>query len=226
MNHYNLMSDKDLVCLFQDGEEQAFAELLNRHKDRIYSTIFYLVRETELAEDLFQDAFMRIITKLREKHYNEEGKFIAWAVTLTRNLVMDYFRVNKHMFMVRGNDDYSPFDVMPEGNRNALEQIIHNEKVEKVRRMIDRLSPNQKEVVILRHYAGLSFKEIASTLNININTALGRMHFAVIEMKAMVQSEKTGIKPEKRKAGRKKKERSVVTAEEIAGKEEVNTPET
>src|SRR3954453_11256345 len=100
MNHFQLMTDKDLVCLFQEGEEQAFAELLNRHKDRVFSTIFYLVRDRELAEDLFQDSFVRIITKLREKQYNEEGKFIAWAVKVARNLVMDYFRANKHMRMV------------------------------------------------------------------------------------------------------------------------------
>src|SRR6266566_2320971 len=114
MNHYHLMTDQDLVRLFQEGEEHAFEELLKRHKDRIFSTIFYLVRERELAEDLFQDSFIRIITKLREKQYNEEGKFIAWAVKVARNLVMDYFRANKHMHMVREDEEYSPFDVIPE----------------------------------------------------------------------------------------------------------------
>src|SRR3954463_7301886 len=112
MNHYHLMTDQDLVSLFQNGEELAFAELLKRHKDRIYSTIYYLVRETELAEDLFQDSFIRIITNLRNKNYNEEGKFVAWAVRLAHNLVIDYFRVKKHMRLVREEEEYSPFDVM------------------------------------------------------------------------------------------------------------------
>src|SRR5438045_8619261 len=101
MNHFQSMTDKDLVGLFQQGEQHAFEELLRRHKDRIFSTIFFLVRDRELAEDLFQDSFIRIITKLREKHYNEEGKFIAWAVCVARSLVMDYFRANKYMRMVR-----------------------------------------------------------------------------------------------------------------------------
>jgi RNA polymerase sigma factor (sigma-70 family) len=178
MNHYHLMTDQDLVRLFQNGEEQAFAELLKRHKDRIYSTIYYLVREQELAEDLFQDSFIRIITNLRNKNYNEEGKFIAWAVRLAHNLVIDYFRVKKHMRMVREDEEYSPFDVMPEQSRNAMDEMIYNEKVTMVRNLIERLPEHQREVVILRHYAGLSFKEIADTLKININTALGRMHYA------------------------------------------------
>jgi RNA polymerase sigma factor (sigma-70 family) len=205
MNHYHLMTDQDLVRLFQNGEEQAFAELLKRHKDRIYSTIYYLVREHELAEDLFQDSFIRIITNLRSKNYNEEGKFIAWAVRLAHNLVIDYFRVKKHMRMVREEEEYSPFDVMPEQSRNAMDEMIHNEKVTMVRNLIERLPEHQREVVILRHYAGLSFKEIADTLKININTALGRMHYAVAEMKEMMEGKVIVDKPEARKRGRKPK---------------------
>jgi RNA polymerase sigma factor (sigma-70 family) len=210
MNHYHLMTDKDLVCLFQDGEENAFAELLKRHKDRIFSTIYYLVRERELAEDLFQDSFIRIITNLREKNYNEEGKFIAWAVRVAHNRVIDYFRVQKHMRMVREEEEYSPFDVMPAESRNALEEMIHAEKIMKVRTLIERLPEHQREVVILRHYAGLSFKEISETLKVNINTCLGRMHYAVNEMKEMLNGKTVEEKPEPKKRGPKPKELSLV----------------
>jgi RNA polymerase sigma-70 factor (ECF subfamily) len=214
MNHPHLMTDQDLVCLFQSGEEHAFAELLKRHKDRIYSTIYYLVRDKDLAEDLFQDTFIRIINSLKKKHYNEEGKFLGWAIMVARHIVIDHFRANK-MRMVREAEEYSPFDFMPESGRNAAEEMIHNEKTALVKRLIDRLPEHQREVVVLRHYSGLSFKEIADTLNINLNTALGRMHYAVIEMKRMmtgatevetVSLKRKGRKPNKNIQSRKQKD--------------------
>ena len=104
MNHPHLMTDQDLVSLFQNGEEHAFAELLKRHKDHIYSTIYYLVRDRDVAEDLFQDTFIRIISSLKKKHYNEEGKFLGWAVMVARHIVIDYFRANK-MRMVREEEE-------------------------------------------------------------------------------------------------------------------------
>ena len=186
MHHPHLMTDKDLVHLYQKGNESAFTELLNRHKDKIYSTIYYLVNNRELAEDLFQEVFIKIIIKLKEKKYNEEGKFLPWAVRVAHNLVIDHFRVNNHMRMVHDKENFSHFDVMPEKSRNAAEEMMHNEKIEHIRTIISKLPEHQREVVILRHYGGLSFKEISTTLNININTALGRMHFAVIEMRKMM----------------------------------------
>jgi RNA polymerase sigma factor (sigma-70 family) len=190
MPHYHLMTDQDLVRLFQNGEERAFEELLHRHKNRIFSTIFFLVRDRELAEDLFQDSFIRIINGLRKKHYNEEGKFIAWAAKIARNTVIDYFRTQKKAYMVRENDEYNPFDIIPSIGNNAEEQMMHNEKVTHVKNLIDKLPEKYREVVILRHYAGLSFKEISATLDINLNTCLGRMHHAVMEMKDAISGKK------------------------------------
>jgi len=189
MEHPHLMTDKDLVRSYQKGNESAFTELLNRHKEKIFSTIFYLVHNRELAEDLFQETFIKIITKLKENKYNEEGKFLPWAARVAHNLVIDHFRVNSHMRLVHDKENFSHFDIMPERSRNAAEEMIHNEDIGHVRNVIERLPQHQREVVILRHYGGLSFKEIATTLNININTALGRMHFAIIEMRKMMTGE-------------------------------------
>src|SRR5687767_7042490 len=122
MNHPHLMTDKDLVRLYQNGNDNAFDVLLNRHKEKIFSTIYYLVNNRELAEDLFQDVFIKIITKLREKKYNEEGKFLPWAVRVAHNLVIDYFRVNNHMRMVHDKEDFSYFSVLPDKSRSADEE--------------------------------------------------------------------------------------------------------
>ncbi len=189
MNQAKLMTDQELVHAYQKGNDHAVAELLVRHKDRIFSTIFYLVRNRDLAEDLFQDCFVKIITNLRQKKYAEQGKFLPWATRIAHNLVMDHFRAKKNIRMIRETEDWNPFDVMPETESSAIEKIIENEKITAVRSVIERLPDHHREVVILRHYAGLSFKEIAKILKININTALGRMHYAVIEMRVMIEKE-------------------------------------
>ena len=185
MNHPNLMTDQELVHAYQKGNDDALAELLVRYKERIYSVIFYLVRRRELAEDLFQDCFVKIITNLRRKNYDEQGKFLPWALCIARNIVLDYFRTQKNKVMIRENDDWSPFDIIPERGASPIEKIIEDEKTASVRLMIERLPDHQREVVILRHYGGLSFKEISKLLKININTCVGRMHYAVIEMRKM-----------------------------------------
>src|SRR6187455_2296585 len=185
MNHPHLMTDQELVHAYQKGNDQALAELLIRYKERIYSVIFYLVRRRELAEDLFQDCFVKIITNLRRKNYDEQGKFLPWALCIARNIVLDYFRTQKNKVMIRENDDWSPFDIIPERGASPIEKIIEDEKTASVRLMIERLPDHQREVVILRHYGGLSFKEISKLLKININTCVGRMHYAVIEMRKM-----------------------------------------
>lgn len=185
MNHPHLMTDQELVHAYQKGNDGALAELLVRYKERIYSVIFYLVRRRELAEDLFQDCFVKIITSLRRKNYDEQGKFLPWALCIARNIVLDYFRTQKNKVMIRENDEWSPFDILPERSATPLEKIMEDEKTASVRLMIERLPDHQREVVILRHYGGLSFKEISKLLKININTCVGRMHYAVIEMRKM-----------------------------------------
>jgi len=194
MQHPQLMSDRDLVRSYQKGNEAAITELISRYKQKIFTSIFFLVRKRELAEDLFQDTFIKIITSLRDKRYNEEGKFLPWAIRIAHNLVIDYFRKEQHMPMQRDTEEYSIFDYMPQRSRNAVEAIIHEEKINKVRQLIEELPFEQREVVIMRHYAELSFKEISKILNININTALGRMHYAILKMREMVKEEKMSLR--------------------------------
>lgn len=186
MSKIPLMDDKDLVGLYQKGDQKAITELVHRHKQRIFSTIYFLVKDQELAEDLFQETFIKIITSLRKKHYNEQGKFLPWALRIAHNLVIDHFRKQKLMPLQHDTEEFSMFDILPAQSRNAAEQIVHDEKIRFVRGLLDKLPYEQREVVILRHYAGLSFKEISKMLNININTALGRMHYAVLKMRDMV----------------------------------------
>jgi len=185
MNHPHLMTDQELVHAYQKGNDNALAELLVRYKERIYSVIFYLVRRHELAEDLFQDCFVKIITSLRRKNYDEQGKFLPWALCIARNIVLDYFRTQKNKVMIRETEEWSPFDMIAERSVSPADKMIEDEKVASVRLMIERLPDHQREVVILRHYGGLSFKEISKLLKININTCVGRMHYAVIEMRKM-----------------------------------------
>lgn len=185
MNHPHLMTDQELVHAYQKGNDHALAELLVRYKERIYSVIFYLVRKRELAEDLFQDCFVKIITSLRKKNYDEQGKFLPWALCIARNIVLDYFRTQKNKIMVRETDEWSPFDIIPERDASPVDKMIEDERTAAVRMMIERLPDHQREVVILRHYGGLSFKEISKLLKININTCVGRMHYAVIELRKM-----------------------------------------
>lgn len=194
MTNVHLMDDKELVHLYQKGDQQAITELVNRYKQRIHSTIFFLVKKQELAEDLFQETFIKIITSLRKNHYSEQGKFLPWALRIAHNLVIDHFRKEKLMPLQHDSEEYSVFDFMPASNRNASEQIIYDEKIKFVRGLLEKLPFEQREVVILRHYAGLSFKEISKMLNININTALGRMHYAVLKMREMADKNKNALK--------------------------------
>jgi RNA polymerase sigma factor (sigma-70 family) len=194
MSQLQMMDDKDLVRLYQKGNQQAMSELVDRYKQRIHSTIFFLVRNQELTEDLFQETFIKIITSLRKNQYGEQGKFLPWALRIAHNLVIDHFRKEKLMPLQHDGEDYSVFDFMPSKSRNVVEQIIHDEKIAYVRGLLEKLPFEQREVVILRHYANLSFKEISKMLDININTALGRMHYAVLKMREIVENEKVSLK--------------------------------
>ncbi len=194
MDKPHLMDDKDLVSLYQTGDQSAITELIERYKQRIYTAIFFLVKDRELAEDLFQETFIKIISSLRKGHYNEQGKFLPWALRISHNLVIDHFRKEKLMPLQRDSDEFSVFDVLPHNERNPEERIIQDEKVALVHSLLDRLPSDQREVVILRHYANMSFKDISKMLDININTALGRMHYAILKMREMMGKDQVSIK--------------------------------
>lgn len=180
-------SDKKLVQLYLEGNESAFEVLLNRHKDRIYMQIVMLVRNNELADDIFQETFVKVINTLKAGKYNEEGKFLPWVLRIAHNLSIDHFRRNKKMPKVRSDDDYDVFATIPLEERNVEDDWIRDIIHEDVRKLILELPQEQQEVVMMRHYGGLSFKEIAERSNVSINTSLGRMRYALINMRKIIE---------------------------------------
>lgn len=183
--HQNVL-DNDLVRLFQGGDDNALESLIGRYKDKIYSTIFYLVKDRHLTEDLFQEVFIKIIDKLRSKNYNEEGKFLHWALRISHNLCVDYFRKEKRNQTTSG-DNNNLFDLLELSSDAADTKFVTGQIHEKIRVMLDTLPEEQREVIILRHFADLSFKEIAEITNTSINTALGRMRYGLINLRKMME---------------------------------------
>ncbi len=186
MRTHQFVLDNDLVHLFQNGDDTALEALISRYKEKIFSTIFYLVKDKQLAEDLFQDVFIKIIDKLRTKNYNEEGKFLHWALRISHNLCVDYFRKEKRNQTTSG-DQNNLFDLLELNVDAADTRIVTSQVHEKVRVMLDSLPDEQREVIILRHFADLSFKEIAEITNTSINTSLGRMRYGLINLRKMME---------------------------------------
>lgn len=180
-------TDRQLVEAYSRGNEEAFRELLTRHKSRVFSKIMMYVRDRAAAEDIFQDTFVRAIQALKEGNYNEEGKFSAWVLRIAHNLCIDYFRNRKRMPMSRGTDDYDPFDYIDNGMKNCEEAEINRQVLSDTRRLLNYLPQEQKEIVLMRLYYDMSFKEIAEQLDISINTALGRMRYALINLRKLIE---------------------------------------
>jgi len=187
------LNDRDLVRSYLSGNERAFEELLSRHKSKIYTSIYLFVKEKSLAEDIFQDTFIKIIDTLRKGKYNEEGKFVQWAMRIAYNMCVDHFRRNKRKPTVSPTDEFDIFSVISVTDENAETRIIRSQTHDKVRTLVDQLPPEQREVVILRHYAEMSFKEIASLTRVSINTALGRMRYALINIRKMVEEKEISL---------------------------------
>lgn len=187
------LNDRELVRSYLSGNERAFEELLNRHKNKIYTSIYLFVKERNLAEDIFQDTFIKIIDTLRKGKYNEEGKFVQWAMRIAYNMCVDHFRRNKRKPTVAPTDEFDIFSVLSVSEENAETRIIRSQTHDKVRRLVDQLPPEQREVVILRHYAEMSFKEIAALTRVSINTALGRMRYALINIRKMVEEREISL---------------------------------
>ena len=190
MNSLNNLSEKELVQLYLNGNVHALSTLISRYKDRIYTAIYLLVKDKYMAEDLFQDVFIRIIDTLKAKGYSNEGKFLPWALRIAHNLCVDHFRKIKRTPFITTSDDRDIFEVLNFSEPNAETRLIQSQRHERVRKMIDLLPEDQREVIILRHYADLSFKEIASITNCSTNTALGRMRYGLINMRKMTLEKK------------------------------------
>jgi len=177
--------DKELINLYLAGNQKAFEILLNRHKNKIYTSIYLFVKDHDLAEDIFQEVFIKIIDTLRKGKYNHEGKFLQWAMRISYNLCVDYFRRSKRRTKVSPSETFDIFDVLEVKDDNMETMMIKDQTYTKVRELVDMLPPEQREVVILRHYADMSFKEIAALTRVSINTALGRMRYALINIRKM-----------------------------------------
>jgi len=181
------LSDQQLILLYLDGNEKSFEILLSRHKSRIYTAIYLFVKDQSLAEDIFQEVFIKIINTLRQGRYNHEGKFLQWALRIAHNLCVDYFRRDKRRPRVSPTEEFDIFNVISLSDESPEQTIMRSQSHERVRFLIDQLPMEQREVVILRHYADMSFKEIAQLTRVSINTALGRMRYALINIRRMVE---------------------------------------
>lgn len=180
------LSDQQLITNYLSGDDKAFETLLNRHKSKIYTSIYLFVKDHDQANDIFQEVFIKIIDTLRKGKYNHEGKFLQWAMRIAYNMCVDQFRRSKRRTKVSSTETFDIFDVLESSEPNMEGQMIQHQTHSKVRKLVDALPPEQREVVILRHYADMSFKEIAALTQVSINTALGRMRYALINMRKMI----------------------------------------
>ncbi len=192
----NLQSynDQDLVKLYLTGNENGLQELLRRHKSKIYTSIYLLVKDQYLAEDIFQDAFIKVINTLRSGRYNEEGKFLPWVMRISHNLVIDYFRKEKRSPVITGTDGMDVFNMLHFYDESTEEKMLRDQTHKDLKAMIQLLPDDQKEVLLMRHYADLSFKEIADLTEVSINTALGRMRYALSNLRKMLKTKEMTYK--------------------------------
>lgn len=179
-------SDAVLVSNYINGDENALSILIQRHKQKIYSFIYSKVLDRDTTEDIFQDTFIKVIRTLKRGAYNEEGKFLPWVMRIAHNLVIDYFRKNARMPKFDNSGDFNIFSVLRDGDLNAEKRIIKGQVEEDVRRLIEELPEDQKQVLVMRMYNDMSFKEISERTGVSINTALGRMRYALINMRKII----------------------------------------
>tara|TARA_B000000477_G_scaffold60253_1_gene50641 strand:- start:1230 stop:1814 length:585 start_codon:yes stop_codon:yes gene_type:complete len=179
------LSDQELVKNYINGDNSSFEALLNRHKNRVFAFIMSKIKNKDLSEDIFQDTYVKVVNSLQKGKYNEEGKFLPWVMRIAHNLVIDHFRKQKKMQMIRSNNDFDIFDVIKDSKINADEKLIKDQIFSDLNSLIDKLPSDQKEVLKMRYYEELSFKKIAEYFDISINTALGRMRYALINLRAL-----------------------------------------
>ncbi|MEZ7968001.1 MAG: sigma-70 family RNA polymerase sigma factor [Flavobacteriales bacterium] len=190
---YSKCTDQELVVLYISGKDLAFEQLIARHKNRVYTKIYLMVKDREITEDIFQDCFIKVINTLRKGKYNDEGKFLPWVLRIAHNLVIDYFRKGKKMPTVRSDENYDVFSTIKHDDLHIEDQIVKDQIMGDVKKLIKELPQEQKEVVLMRIYYKMSFKEISVTLDISINTALGRMRYALINLRKIVDEKNINL---------------------------------
>ena len=186
----NVISDSILVREYIQGKESSLEILIKRHQQRLYRFIYSKVQDRDVTEDLFQDTFIKVVRTLKKGNYNEEGKFLPWVMRIAHNLVIDYFRKSNRMPSFKNTDDFDIFSVLGDGSLNAEKKMIQAQIYNDVRELVDELPEEQKEVLVMRMYKDMSFKEISENTGVSINTALGRMRYALINMRKLIEKHK------------------------------------
>lgn len=185
------LEDRELVSLYMGGKEQAFETLLMRHKNKIYNYIQAKIRDHAVAQDIFQDTFVKIVNTLKKGNYNEEGKFLPWAMRIAHNLIIDFFRKSNKVRMISESssksDDFNIFSVLELQDENIEDAITRGELEHQMVRLVDHLPDSQRNILIMRIFQEMSFKDIAEQENISINTALGRMRYALINLRKLIE---------------------------------------
>jgi RNA polymerase sigma-70 factor (ECF subfamily) len=179
-------SDALLVKNYIAGDENSLSILINRHQSKIYGFIYSKLSDRDMADDIFQDTFIKVIKTLKSNSYNEEGKFLPWVMRISHNLIIDYYRKNKKMPMFRETEDFSIFSIMSDNVPNIESQLITTQVESDLRKLIEELPEDQKEVLVMRMYQDLSFKEISELTGVSINTALGRMRYAIMNLRKVI----------------------------------------
>jgi len=187
-------TDQDLVKRFLDGDQGSIEILINRHKNKVFTYISILVKNQQLAEDVFQDTFIKVVKSLHSGKYKDNGKFVSWVIRIAHNLIIDHFRKEKQLNTCL-NEDYETdiFNSKKLSEENIEDILIKDQILNDVRSLIEELPEDQKQVILLRHYGGLSFKEIAEQTHVSINTALGRMRYALINMRKLIEEKNISL---------------------------------
>lgn len=183
------LSDRDLIRAYREGDERAFETLLNRYQSGVFSKIVFVVRDHEVANDLFQDTWIKVVKVLKSGKYVEEGKFGPWVMRIAHNAAIDHFRRNRKKRMVRPTDEFDIFDTLAHDALNAMDTMVQEEVLAELRQLIPALPDEQRAVVKMRLEQQYSFKEIAEETGVSINTALGRMRYALINLRRMVDEQ-------------------------------------
>ena len=186
-------SDQELIQAYIKGNESANEQLIIRYKSRVYTYIICKIRNEALAEDVFQDTFIKVINTVKKGKYNDEGKFLPWVMRIAHNLIIDHYRKNSRMSFVKGKDDFDIFDVIKSPENNIQEDLEKEQVLSDVKALVKFLPADQKEVLMMRLYYDMSFKEISETTNVSINTALGRMRYALINLRKMAEEKNLSL---------------------------------
>jgi|TARA_B110000977_G_C11082060_1_gene493232 RNA polymerase sigma factor (sigma-70 family) len=186
-------SDQQLVSAFLSGDSLSIEHLIIRHKDKVFGYILSKVKDIDLANDIFQEVFIKVINKLNEGRYNEEGKFIAWVMRISHNMVIDHFRKNARVRMVRPTDEFNIFDVIGGEEDCTEDEMVNSQIVKDLKTLISYLSDEQRVVLEMRFYADMTFKEIAEECDISINTALGRMRYALMNLRKLKEKHQVNL---------------------------------